>query len=258
MLFPPTYPAAPPSITFISDIFHPLVTPLTTYTYSTGSVSSDKASATDEERLPPGGFSLRHEFPHWFRRAKTSDTCSTTSSRKVSGSQDGPTKLALGANGPSISVSPASGKLAQIFQSPRSESAAPMQVFRSRNSYSAPSILEVLYYVKRAFDDHTTLDQLPLEAAGNLGAWKAWRAHRGSTPQNMMPESKIVSIADNDSRKQTFLEPLSNYTKQQDDWSWEGVWEKRVREGIEASISDVALYGSSAGIDDIVRLEVFA
>ena len=41
-------------------------------------------------------------------------------------------------------------------------------------------ITEVLEYLKCAFDDETTLDTLPLEAAGNSGAWKAWRAYRRS------------------------------------------------------------------------------
>jgi hypothetical protein len=33
--------------------------------------------------------------------------------------------------------------------------------------------------------------------------------------------------------------------KQPGDWNWEGVFEKRVKSGIEASISDAVLFGSS-------------
>src|SRR3954468_18567199 len=80
--FPATYPTLPPLVTFSTDVFHPLLTPLTTYTYTTGSSDTDTVSATDEERLPPGGFSLRHGFPQWFGRARRS----AASSRNVSGS----------------------------------------------------------------------------------------------------------------------------------------------------------------------------
>src|SRR5699024_3148272 len=81
----------PPLVTFTTDIFHPLLVPLTTYTFTTGSDdATDTVSATDEERLPPGGFSLRHGFPHWFGRAKKSAANSATSSRNVSGNSPSP------------------------------------------------------------------------------------------------------------------------------------------------------------------------
>src|ERR1700761_791163 len=66
--FPPTYPSLPPLVTFSTDIFHPLITPLTTYMYTTDIQDSGTVSATDAERLPPGGFSLRDGFPCWFGR----------------------------------------------------------------------------------------------------------------------------------------------------------------------------------------------
>ena len=55
--FPPSYPALPPLVTFSTDVFHPLLTPLTTFTHTTATSDADTVSATDEERLPPGGFS---------------------------------------------------------------------------------------------------------------------------------------------------------------------------------------------------------
>src|SRR5436190_18841862 len=91
--FPPSYPDLPPLVTFNTDIFHPLLVPLTTYTFTTGSSDTDTVSATDEERLPPGGFSLRHGFPHWFGRARRSATNSAASSRNVSESTPGNTGL---------------------------------------------------------------------------------------------------------------------------------------------------------------------
>lgn len=79
------------------------------------------------------------------------------------------------------------------------------------------------------------MDALPLEAAGNSGAWKAWRAFRRSSNSN------IDTLVSNPS------------LKQQEEWSWDGVWEERVRKGIDASISESTLYGGgSGGLDDLV------
>jgi hypothetical protein len=68
MSFPLSYPKHPPLITFSTDIFHPLLTPLTTFTYTSTTTETDTISASDQERLPPGGFSLRHGFPYWFSK----------------------------------------------------------------------------------------------------------------------------------------------------------------------------------------------
>lgn len=65
VFFPSAYPCSPPIITFTADIFHPLLTPLTTYTY-TGPPNAE-ADATDVDlSLPPGALSLRHGFPAWY------------------------------------------------------------------------------------------------------------------------------------------------------------------------------------------------
>jgi hypothetical protein len=52
-------------VTFLQDVFHPLVTPLTTYTHSTRERGGTISSA-DEEKLPPGGLVLKEGFPEWF------------------------------------------------------------------------------------------------------------------------------------------------------------------------------------------------
>lgn len=88
--------------------------------------------------------------------------------------------------------------------------------------------------MKRAFDDETALDTLPLEAAGNSGAWKAWRAYRRSNET----DNKLVDSVPG--------------LHKQDEWSWDGVWEERVRKGIDASIAESTLYGGSGGGDDLV------
>ncbi|KAK4695448.1 hypothetical protein P7C71_g2306, partial [Lecanoromycetidae sp. Uapishka_2] len=98
-------------------------------------------------------------------------------------------------------------------------------------SFRATSILEVLQYVKHAFDDEASLDTLPLDAAGNSGAWKAWRAYRRSS--GMEVDDTVMG--------------------QQDEWSWDGVWEERVKKGIDASIAESTLYGSTGGGDDLIR-----
>ena len=122
--------------------------------------------------------------------------------------------------------------------SPRSETFR-MSKFRSRLNYSIqPSRLtkmtEVLDYMKCAFDDETTLDTLPLEAAGNSGAWKAWWAYRRSNKTDSKLVDSVPSLP------------------KQSEWSWDGVWEERVRKGINVSIAESTLYGGTGGGDDLV------
>ncbi|KAK0514675.1 hypothetical protein JMJ35_003292 [Cladonia borealis] len=232
--FPTDYPTLPPSITFISDIFHPLVAPLTTYTYTTGSSNSDTVSATDEERLPPGGFSLRHGFPHWFGRAHKSATSSTESSRNVSITHDETRKFGEDAYMVPPPEDLSSRGSSQGLRSPliRPSRSLPQTL----GSQLQPiSIVGVLQYLKRSFDDEGALDTLPLEAAGNSGAWKAWRAYRRSNN----PDASTLN--------------LEAGMKQQDEWSWDGVWEMRVRKGIDASIAESTLYGGVTGGDHLIR-----
>src|SRR3989337_2223388 len=60
--------------------------------YTTDIQDSGTVSATDEERLPPGGFSLRHGFPEWFGRgARRSAERVRTESSLLSPTRDGPT-----------------------------------------------------------------------------------------------------------------------------------------------------------------------
>lgn len=183
----------------------------------------DTVSATDDERLPPGGFSLRDGFPHWFRRAQRSTTSSNGSSRNASGTQEGARK-----HGEDAYIVPPTDGLPSRSSPRLSHSLliSPTEVAQPRST----RIHEVLQYVKRAFDDESALDTLPVEAAGNSGAWKAWRAYRRSSG----------------------LEMDDNITRQQDEWSWDGVWEERVKKGIDASIAESTLFGGAGGGDDLV------
>lgn len=264
--FPPGYPESPPNVTFTTDIFHPLVTPLTTYTYTTGSSDTDPVSATDEERLPTGGFSLRHGFPFWFQRAKKSAANSACSSRNVSGSHaqndQAQPQSATGLAEPG-SATPATSRSLSASKSTPAGSPLPSP----GQSTNDVTVAEVLQYVRSAFSDEVLLDSLPLEAAGNPGAWHAWRAHRrrtghlpsvsahGRGPDGTLPgsdsDATIASGQDTPTRNLT-RKRLKAVPKQPGEWNWEGVWEERVRKGVEASQSEAVLYGNAGGRDELV------
>ena len=227
-------------------MFHPLIVPLTTYTFSTGTSSDDPVSATDEERLPPGGFSLRHGFPHWFGRAKKSGIVSTASSRNVSHSGSG---VVPGdkANDTATEGSPndADETAPSSTQQPQEEgnneesnqeriAAVPSADQFSERKESVP-VSVLLNYIRSTFDDETVLDSLPLEAAGNPSAWHAWRAHRNGSSNSASKKG-------------------GPHTRLPGDWHWDGIWAKRVRNEIEASTSDPALFGNvtRGGTDEIV------
>ncbi|KAJ8107770.1 hypothetical protein OPT61_g8634 [Boeremia exigua] len=212
------YPALPPLVTFSTDVFHPLLTPLTTYTHTTATLDTDTVSATDEERLPPGGFSLRHGFPHWFGRARRS----VASSRGASGSEVG---------SPAPSVTPVHSVV---------ESAAP------GSAATGVSIVTVLDYIRSTFSEDAVLDSVSLEAAANPGAYHAWRAYRGPALPTQQPLSPVSST----SGEGTALAR----NRRAGNWNWEGVWEERVKRAINTSLSESVLYGPGAG-EDIIRFQ---
>ncbi|KAF6820161.1 ubiquitin-conjugating enzyme [Colletotrichum sojae] len=254
--FPDTYPRLPPLVTFSTDMFHPLITPLTTYMYTTDIQDNGTVSATDAERLPPGGFSLRHGFPAWFGRGSRS----AAGSRQVSGQQQPPSTPARNrassstATTPSSKATPPGGR--------------PGYLDTSRREVST---YEVLRYIRSTFDDESVLDSVPLEAAGNPGAWHAWRTRQRQLgkaipgeavpqPQEEKPEEGAEAAT---SREQTEEEeeirespkPASPdaAARHPGDWNWEGVWEDRVEKGIAASLSEAVLYGAAGGGDDVIN-----
>lgn len=105
------------------------------------------------------------------------------------------------------------------------------------------SIVAVLRYIKSAFEDPKVLDSLPLEAAGNSGAWHAWRSHRG------LPKSlgSAATTADGIGARET----ADGIQSQPGDWNWEGVWRNRVEAGIENSLSEPVLYGPKTTKPDV-------
>lgn len=215
--FPPSYPTLPPLVTFSTDVFHPLLTPLTTYTYTTGSLDTDTVSATDDERLPPGGFSLRHGFPHWYGRARRS----AASSREVSGS----------------SVNSSSIHAAPVYPASGEEPMTAENV----------SIVQVLDYIRSTFSEESVLDALPLEAAANPGAYHAWRTYRAPVLQ---AHQQTKSDDEPTSFEQAVEAAALGRNRRPGEWNWEGVWEERVKKAVKASLSEPVLFGA----EDIVRL----
>ncbi|KAM0328217.1 hypothetical protein ACHAQA_005626 [Verticillium albo-atrum] len=257
-------------------MFHPLIAPLTTYMYTTDIQDNGTVSATDDERLPPGGFSLRHGFPGWFGRRGRS---TATSFRQVSGGQQQPQPPAT----------PAKGGSSSALTTPDSK-ATTVPMTASGNSIST---YEVLQYIRSTFDDETVLDSVPLEAAGNPGAWHAWRTRQrqlGKLPDSTVPAAGAPQEGgekpeaeaqtgepepaneETDSTTVAAPEPVaaaeatpapapapvptptqSMSSRDPGQWNWAGVWEDRVKKGIAASLSEPVLYGGAAAGDDLIH-----
>lgn len=206
----------PPTVIFATDIFHPLVSPLTTYTYTTGDTGADTVSATDEERLPPGGFSLRHAFPQWYGRSRLKELDRTPDAQLVEAT-DGDAAAFSIVEKPSVLCGPV-------------------------------QIVQVLHYMRSAFDTEQVLDEVPLEAAGNPGAWHAWHTHRAKVTgvQSIDTGANLATGSSTGARQQP------GGARRPGQWNWDGVWEERVRRGVQASISQHALYGASGPGDELV------
>ena len=256
--FPPSYPKEPPVIRFITDIFHPLVTPVTTYTYASGPLSVGSMSDGDGERLPPGGFGLRYGFPHWFEKRDQSVPLSKKSSRNADGPHER-RRLADKLEGtPDALMAETTGTISQDSCSPSGREESP-RLRPSQSSKPLSNIANVLSYMKRAFDDAETLDSIPLEVAVNPGAWKAWQAHRRRVLKAWTEEGAVSGLTpkqdDQTDGKSSLEANISHRSKQPEEWNWDGVWQERVHNGINASISDPVLYSTGVG-DEPVRLQL--
>ncbi|KAF1349815.1 hypothetical protein BDV97DRAFT_282164, partial [Delphinella strobiligena] len=207
----------PPIIAISTDIFHPLVTPLTTYTYTNSDTGADTVSATDEERLPPGGFSLRHGFPEWFGSSKLN-----TEAEEVQHNEQGDVTTRDG----------------HVLQTGTDKGSTTLDTGAPPARCGAVDIARVLYYMRSAFDSETVLDKIPLDTAGNPGAWHAWQAHRakvlGATSATRSDHRRLSSPL--------AVRQQPGGARRPGQWNWEGVWEERVKKGVHASISQSALY----------------
>ncbi|KAI1105870.1 UBC-like protein [Jackrogersella minutella] len=235
--FPDLYPRLPPLVTLSTDMFHPLITPLSTYMYSTDVHDNGTVSATDAERLPPGGFSLRHGFPDWFRRSGRSQNASGV--RQSNGQQEG---LSTPHRPPPPSMSSAGtpgSKGSAVGASPGFTETKRKEI----------STYEVLRYIRSTFSDEDVLDSIPIEAAGNPGAWHAWRRHRVDNGKvfSETPGGVDATGANPEFKKTPDL------PKRPGDWNWEGVWEERVKRAVNASLSEAVLFGGVGAADDVIR-----
>ncbi|CZT43502.1 related to ubiquitin-conjugating enzyme [Rhynchosporium secalis] len=267
--FPPTYPLLPPLVTFSTDIFHPLITPLTTYMYTTDIQDGGTVSATDEERLPPGGFSLRHGFPGWFGRASRRSAERSRSAASGQLQTPGKAGIFVGVSSPGSVVSGTSGS-----PTPGTSSSGD----GLGGTKEGVSTYEVLRYIRSTFDDDAVLDQVSLEAAGNPGAWHAWKSYRvkagkimsttagtlRSIPNNAGEGKDKGACAKGSSDDGSNLGGHDGYqrlaggtgtplaARKPGEWNWEGVWEVRVRKGVDNSVAEAVLFGRDAG-DDLIR-----
>ena len=248
MSFPAGYPFSPPLVTFYTDIFHPLLTPLTTATFSSVGSDSDSEGTAVQEALPPGAFHFRHGFPRWYNKGSTEKLPSSDSSMAASGRDTSPNKL----NRKPHSTAEA-GKLAKTEPS----------------TNEIIHIVDILRYMRQSFELVSVLDSVPFEAAGNPGAWYAWRAYRQKQQEKERQEAtepatpkghartpskaahgRTSSRGVNRSQGDTPGRP-----KKPSEWNWEGVWEQRVKRAIQDSVSEGTLFGAG-GDSEIAFLDV--
>ncbi|KAL7627537.1 hypothetical protein AAE478_001730 [Parahypoxylon ruwenzoriense] len=234
--FPDSYPKLPPLVTFSTDMFHPLITPLSTYMYSTDVQDNGTVSATDAERLPPGGFSLRHGFPNWFRRR----------SRNPGGAGQ-PTAQQDGLQTPHRPPPPSMSSAGTPGSKGSAVGASPGFAETNRREIST---YEVLRYIRNTFSNEDVLDSIPLEAAGNPGAWHAWRTHR---VDNGKVFSDAPSGTDDAAGADLHTATTSDSVRKPGEWNWEGVWEERVKKAVSASLSEPVLFGGVGAADDVIR-----
>jgi hypothetical protein len=223
--------------------------------YTTDIQDSGTVSATDDERLPPGGFSLRHGFPDWFGRASR-----RSAERARTGSYQTPPRGGVESPGTGISgTSP--GRTGDSGGSGTGGK-------QGERRKSEVSTYDVLRYIRSTFDDDEVLDTVPLEAAGNPGAWHAWRTYRVKAGKILNVEGKEKSAwhdgmsDDGESPSSTGVpegyQRLAGGTsspmtaRRPGEWNWDGVWEVRVKKGVDGSVAEAALYGKDAG-DDLIR-----
>ncbi|KAK8079577.1 UBC-like protein [Apiospora hydei] len=211
----------------------------------------------------PGGFSLRHGFPDWFGRRSSSSRSRADSSREQQAQTTtpprNPPKSSSGGTTPGSRASAAT-----TGNSPGFADTAKTDI----------STFEVLRYIRSTFDDEAVLDAIPLEAAGNPGAWHAWRTHRhdsgkgflGNDINNEPAAAAACSAAARRRRRGPAAGPRQgrracSRRRRRRHPKARGVelggrGEARVKKGVDASVSEAVLYGGTGAVagDDVVSL----
>lgn len=206
--------------------------------YTTDIQDNGTVSATDEERLPPGGFSLRHGFPEWFGRGKRTGAAQRSPEDKQ----------------PPANVRPMG---ASKMITPETVNATTASYTKTTTSYV--SAYEILKYIRDVFIQEDVLDTVPLDAAGNPGAWHAWRTHRkklGKIPEdtpNMTETNNQEHEAGSSQETSEKVPAQQPPVRKPGQWNWDGVWEDRVKKGVASSLSESVLYGGATPLpDDLV------
>ena len=248
LIFPKQYPESPPALIFSNDIFHPLVCPLTTYTYSTASPARQPVSSADDKRLSPGSLNLQHHFPIWFDNGDTRNTSSRLPSSPKS-------VTARGHDDPAFSddefdhmastdtPTPVARLSSLPFMPPPKADALE---WSSPERY--PSIAEVLRYMVRVFEDDELLDEVPLDAAANSSAHHAWTAYRKRVKEAEAAREAAKSRAVGGAP----MTPQSKFARSQvataspgrspAQWNWDGVWMDRVRKSVRNATAEGKLF----------------
>lgn len=222
--FPEDYPAKPPIVAFLTDVFHPLIAPLTTYTYSTRDQGTSTFSASDEEKLPPGGLTLRHGFPEWFAESTPTETLVDRETVPVEET----------ANGDELE------EQTSWANTDRPTTTSPNSAPRS------PHIVEMLQYMHVIFDTAALIDSVSLEVAANPGAWHAWQSHRAKhSPTKTNGLMGTPEEPGKDISRERSLSPRQQPggARRPGQWNWTGVWEDRTKKAIQASIAETTLFG---------------
>lgn len=198
-------------MTFLQDVFHPLVTPLTTYTHSTRE-RGGTLSASDEEKLPPGGLVLKEGFPEWFED-DTPETGKRPEEETASGDADTTTEAH---NAPP--------HIAQVLQ-------------YLRLVFSAPEII-----------DEVPLSSAANPSAWH--AWRSHRAKVLGENRAQSPAKSLNGDGSSEgSLSPRTAQPGG--ARRPGEWNWSGVWEDRVRKVIVASRTESTLFRGGE-TDDVV------
>lgn len=215
--FPDDYPDRPPVVTFLQDVFHPLVTPLTTYTHSTRE-RGGTISAADEEKLPPGGLVLKEGFPEWFENKNTEAAKRQETEPAASEGADTPT-----------ATHDAPPHIAQVLQ-------------YVRLVFSAPEII-----------DGVPLSSAANPSAWH--AWRSHRAKVLGENRAQSPAKSLSGDASSEgSLSPRAAQPGG--ARRPGEWNWSGVWEDRVRKVIAASRAEGTLFGGGEA-GDVVSSSMF-
>jgi hypothetical protein len=103
------------------------------------------------------------------------------------------------------------------------------------------TMYDVLEYMRNAFSSEELLGSIPLGAAANPGAYHAYRTFKGKDQPVLQSHSRTTSP-----------EPSTSRARRPGEWNWEGVWEERVKRGVQSTLTEPMLFGGVGSGDDVV------